>query len=211
MFGCSEIGRPGSRKTGPPIPDLWPLFRARKLGPILGPRRLRGIINGVRLVGPKTSPFFAPFSRFPWPPEALAAWRWATFWEGLCPPSRRVILVNIDETSVPVRESPARGYAHIPPERRSGDILAAEAACTLAARRTYMSLVATLSDDSRAQALLPQVLVTNERTLSKEGYLELQAYLRESTSLFVWRRRSCLLYTSPSPRDLSTSRMPSSA
>ena len=28
---------------------------------------------------------------------------------------------------------------------------------------------------------------------------------------FLWQRLNCLLYTSPSPRDLSTSRMPSSA
>ena len=45
-------------------PDLWPPFRARILGQILGPRRLRGIINGVRLVGPKRSPFFARFRVF---------------------------------------------------------------------------------------------------------------------------------------------------
>ena len=29
--------------------------------------------------------------------------------------------------------------------------------------------------------------------------------------LFVYHAEACLLYTSPSPRDLSTSRMPSSA
>ena len=29
--------------------------------------------------------------------------------------------------------------------------------------------------------------------------------------LFFWEPSTCLLYTSPSPRDLSTSRMPSSA
>ena len=28
---------------------------------------------------------------------------------------------------------------------------------------------------------------------------------------YVWHLKDCLLYTSPSPRDLSTSRMPSSA
>ena len=37
--------------------------------------------------------------------------------------------------------------------------------------------------------------------------------VRGEASYFVWINRSkdCLLYTSPSPRDLSTSRMPSSA
>ena len=33
----------------------------------------------------------------------------------------------------------------------------------------------------------------------------------KKTNAFVPYRNSCLLYTSPSPRDLSTSRMPSSA
>ena len=32
-----------------------------------------------------------------------------------------------------------------------------------------------------------------------------------SPAAFLARREACLLYTSPSPRDLSTSRMPSSA
>ena len=33
----------------------------------------------------------------------------------------------------------------------------------------------------------------------------------EKSMQYAYRDRSCLLYTSPSPRDLSTSRMPSSA
>ena len=140
--------------------------------------------------GPKTGAIFAAVFAFSWAPEAMAAWRWANFWEGLCPPSKRIVFVNIDETSVPLRESGARGYVHIPPGMHRGHVLAAEEPVALAARRTYMSLVAMLSDDTRAQKLLPQVLVTNERTLGKEAHVQLQAYLRESTSLFVWRRRS---------------------
>ena len=34
---------------------------------------------------------------------------------------------------------------------------------------------------------------------------------RKKWTFSVWIKRACLLYTSPSPRDLSTSRMPSSA
>ena len=43
-------------------------------------------------------------------------------------------------------------------------------------------------------------------TLSKEGVANLAPY-----SFFNGVSEFCLLYTSPSPRDLSTSRMPSSA
>ena len=35
--------------------------------------------------------------------------------------------------------------------------------------------------------------------------------LEKDIQLWLDKRRPCLLYTSPSPRDLSTSRMPSSA
>ena len=44
----------------------------------------------------------------------------------------------------------------------------------------------------------------------ERGIQELGIGLRESGLQFE-RAYSCLLYTSPSPRDLSTSRMPSSA
>ena len=48
-----------------------------------------------------------------------------------------------------------------------------------------------------------------ERIKQKEGNLTLQFYQK----LFedAPQLKPCLLYTSPSPRDLSTSRMPSSA
>ena len=38
-----------------------------------------------------------------------------------------------------------------------------------------------------------------------------RAAVRELTHAIAEQRTDCLLYTSPSPRDLSTSRMPSSA
>ena len=37
------------------------------------------------------------------------------------------------------------------------------------------------------------------------------AYMESGEDCGIWGTRTCLLYTSPSPRDLSTSRMPSSA
>ena len=140
--------------------------------------------------GPQNGPNFSAVFPFFGHPQALAAWRWANFWEGLCPESKRVIFVNIDETSVPLREAAGRGYAHIPPGEARAQILAAEQKCTLAQRRSDVSLVAMLSDDSAAQVLLPQILVTHERTLSKEARAKVQAHLHESTTLFLWRRRS---------------------
>ena len=36
-------------------------------------------------------------------------------------------------------------------------------------------------------------------------------YFKDDATAFNNQKKTCLLYTSPSPRDLSTSRMPSSA
>ena len=38
-----------------------------------------------------------------------------------------------------------------------------------------------------------------------------EGYFRDRSTDYLDARQTCLLYTSPSPRDLSTSRMPSSA
>ena len=43
------------------------------------------------------------------------------------------------------------------------------------------------------------------------GKIHMGHALNKITKDFIVRYKSCLLYTSPSPRDLSTSRMPSSA
>ena len=48
-------------------------------------------------------------------------------------------------------------------------------------------------------------------TLTKVELLERQLSLGEKISDLDQKHKDCLLYTSPSPRDLSTSRMPSSA
>ena len=55
--------------------------------------------------------------------------------------------------------------------------------------------------------MIERALLTRARAL--EGKCEADLMLREEGSPFL--ARGCLLYTSPSPRDLSTSRMPSSA
>ena len=48
------------------------------------------------------------------------------------------------------------------------------------------------------------------KAATDEGF---EYYLQGNILKYLWRYRykNCLLYTSPSPRDLSTSRMPSSA
>ena len=59
------------------------------------------------------------------------------------------------------------------------------------------------SDAFKATAL------TSDRSLYDEADADFETFwARQARELLTW---DCLLYTSPSPRDLSTSRMPSSA
>ena len=54
----------------------------------------------------------------------------------------------------------------------------------------------------------------HERPLNKRGErdsLSMARHIADKETLDVLYSSTCLLYTSPSPRDLSTSRMPSSA
>ena len=55
------------------------------------------------------------------------------------------------------------------------------------------------------------VLVTEYRGLDVSQMADLRRALRETETVYKIYKNTCLLYTSPSPRDLSTSRMPSSA
>ena len=60
-----------------------------------------------------------------------------------------------------------------------------------------------------ALAGLPKLSYT--RSLSRYGLSQVTVVFEEGTDIYFARNLICLLYTSPSPRDLSTSRMPSSA
>ena len=83
--------------------------------------------------------------------------------------------------------------------------------------KRYQSLQEDHADFIRAQKLFFVGTATNDGTInvSPKGWDSLR--LMDANRL-VWRNvtgsgneTACLLYTSPSPRDLSTSRMPSSA
>ena len=56
--------------------------------------------------------------------------------------------------------------------------------------------------------------VGNQKPLNREDVnkqvLELEGYLEDNKAKY-WLYKFCLLYTSPSPRDVEESRMPSSA
>ena len=51
--------------------------------------------------------------------------------------------------------------------------------------------------------------LTKKIRLDKGGFMRI--YLPNKLQMTIWDSYSCLLYTSPSPRDSTSSRMPSSA
>ena len=70
------------------------------------------------------------------------------------------------------------------------------------------------SDLEENKQEIPQIkknLSTNSKFVWLVGVLGLLTFAAFAFSLFKLYNKTCLLYTSPSPRDLSTSRMPSSA
>ena len=69
----------------------------------------------------------------------------------------------------------------------------------------YVILGISLLALAIAYALRAQVLAQGEGTVKMQ---EIATAIQEGAAAYL---ASCLLYTSPSPRDLSTSRMPSSA
>ena len=56
-----------------------------------------------------------------------------------------------------------------------------------------------------------QTKIDELRGLNSDSHLELQGEIELLEERLKRQTEDCLLYTSPSPRDLSTSRMPSSA
>ena len=63
------------------------------------------------------------------------------------------------------------------------------------------------------QVLIPAIIQdSNTKSVLMLGYMNKESYQKTiDINKVTFYSRSCLLYTSPSPRDLSTSRMPSSA
>ena len=76
----------------------------------------------------------------------------------------------------------------------------------------YVTTVSAALDDAerlgRYDALL---LYANHPRLTAQQWEHLQAYVRSGGGFVPVHCASCLLYTSPSPRDRTRSRMPSSA
>ena len=74
----------------------------------------------------------------------------------------------------------------------------------------YGEIIA-VSDDRKTVTILQAGSDERDITITKKTKISFVGMGKKSQELKVGYWGNCLLYTSPSPRDLSTSRMPSSA
>ena len=100
--------------------------------------------------------------------EASAAWKFFNFLAAQIPHHKKILRMNMDETACKLFYTPRQGML-------AGKAVARDARRGLHARRATMhqkrsmiSHVALICDNSTLQPCLPQFLVANERTVSEE-------------------------------------------
>ena len=99
--------------------------------------------------------------------EAVGTWQWSNFLESLAPAGKQVVRINLDETCCRLCTEATKGAVVVGRNRSRKEALIGEHKASLSARRLAVTLVASVCDDAEIQALLPQVILGNERVLSK--------------------------------------------
>ena len=88
------------------------------------------------------------------------------------------LCLNMDESSLPLVPTPPVGTV-----RRT---CKAAAAASLAARRTRVTFMATVIDDSTLQQHMPQVILTNERLFGRHPPFRIRGNVRVWTGRTAW-------------------------
>jgi len=122
--------------------------------------------------------------------KALATWKWANFLGSLAPPQKRVVHINMDQTSVRLWMHPGAGYVVVPAGQRKRHLLEREQRAPLSKRRAAFSLMAFVSDDEVVQRLLPQIVLVNERTLTSSETAAVRASLATKPNDLLFRSKS---------------------
>jgi len=123
-------------------------------------------------------------------PEAVAAWQWSNFWEARIDATKRVVHINMDETSVKLFSGDAKGaVAALPGEKMKETLGRAEQRASLRVRRSAISHVAFVCDDEEIQRLLPQVIIGNEKVLPRY-VVDAVSGASRLDNIFILRRKS---------------------
>ena len=170
MFGSSQGG------------CFWvhsPCFLFHSKGSCLGP--LRGVVSGSSITIAMQGPFLDPPEGTVFgPSQACAFWRWMNHVHA--DSSAPLLLLNMDETSVALKPT-----AHVGTVGRvvANQAPKAIAAASLAEMRARFTLMCTICADTQVQPLLPQILLSNGRTLGKKPKVD-----KLRGNLLVWNQKS---------------------
>ena len=99
--------------------------------------------------------------------EAEGTWQWCNFLGWLAPAGKQVVHINLDETCCRLCTEATKGAVAVGRNRSRKEAQIGEHKASLSAKRMAVTLVASVCDDAEIQALLPQVILGNERVLSK--------------------------------------------
>ena len=131
---------------------------------------------------PKTAPFLS--LRFAL--KATAVWQWFRFLVGQVPPTKKTLLLNLDETSIRFWYEPRQGLRVRAKAEAGGRGPARQA--SRGQLRKAVTHVAIICDDTALQAQLPQVILMNERTCTAGGLASWSPM--RGCKAEVWRRKS---------------------
>ena len=93
--------------------------------------------------------------------QVLAAWQWWNCLRAQVPTGKKALRINYDETSICVFQGHARGNMFISKHARATQNISRKS------RRSNLTYIAFVCDDSEIQPKLPQVILCNERTIPK--------------------------------------------
>ena len=118
--------------------------------------------------------------------QATAAWSWINLLVASCPAGRRVVHLNLDETSLPLFVTPQKGYRASDKELRRTGNFPTRLRAPLGQRRAVLSYLAVVADCDSVQQLLPQIVLMNKRTLPRADFDTLVAECAGS-QVQIWR------------------------
>ena len=120
--------------------------------------------------------------------EAAATWQWNNFLEGQAALGQVVVHINLDETSVKLCPCVPRGAVAIDGGSTRKEALEQEQKASLHARRSAMTFICCVCDDTIVQRALPQVIIGNERVLPLSAADILNN--KYTDNIFVLRQKS---------------------
>ena len=113
-------------------------------------------------------------------------WRWSNFLHRHSPPGLEVVRINMDETSIRLFSMERAGHLTLEARLLKRGPRSLNSAATTSQARGMLTLVAFVCDNNEIQNILPQILIVNEKHLSRaEPAAALRMHLGANTVLWT--------------------------